>query len=243
MLPTMSTKTEKDYALSKELEEASAGGHTLHDKAMTAEEVAANDARISAFTPRQQKKIMRRVDARLVLTLAFMYCVSLMDRNNLGIASIAGMQTDLELVGNQYSVIVLVFFITYVLLQPPAVVILRKVGPQLFLPGICMAWGIVMMGFGFVQNWVALVPLRLVLGAIEGGFFPGCAYLLSCWYPRYDLQKRNAVFFAIGSMASAFSGILAYGFSQLNGIGGGDGLGQHIGSTISPGISGWRWIL
>jgi sugar phosphate permease len=214
---------------------------------------AFNEACINAFTPAEQKKIIHRVDRRLVLTIGFMYCVSLMDRNNLGIASIAGMGSDLALVGSRYSIVVLVFFITYVILQPPATVILRKVGPRVFLPGITLAWGIVMIGFGFARDWVTLIPLRLLLGAIEAGFFPGCAYLLSCWYPRYELQKRNAVFFAIGSMASAFSGILAYGFSQLNGHGSGSGyLGLHFGPTaanpnapsgIGPGIAGWRWIL
>lgn len=40
----------------------------------------ANDARIDAFTPEQQKKVIWRIDRRLVLTLGFLYCVSLMDR-------------------------------------------------------------------------------------------------------------------------------------------------------------------
>jgi MFS family permease len=72
-----------------------------------------------------------------------------------------------------------------------------------------------------------MVGLRIILGLLEAGFFPGCAYLLSCWYPRYQLQKRNAVFYLIGSMASALSGILAYGLMQLNG---------------TAGLNGWRWI-
>ncbi len=38
---------------------------------------------IDQFTPEEQKKIIRRIDIRLVLTLGFMYCVSLMDRTNL----------------------------------------------------------------------------------------------------------------------------------------------------------------
>ncbi|EHY54185.1 hypothetical protein HRR83_008240 [Exophiala dermatitidis] len=211
-----------------------------------------NDARIAAFTPEEQKKIIRRIDRRLVLTLGFLYCVSLMDRTNLGIAVVAGMGVDLVLTGNRYSVIVLLFFITYVLLQPPATVVLRKVGPRIFLPTITLLWGITMICFGFVKDWSDLIPLRLVLGVFEAGFFPGCAYLLSCWYPRYELQKRNAVFYLIGSMASAFSGILAYGFSQLKNHGSGPKWwGQHYGPTaanptapsgILPGIAGWRWI-
>jgi MFS family permease len=72
-----------------------------------------------------------------------------------------------------------------------------------------------------------MLALRVVLGILEAGFFPGCAYLLSTWYPRYELQKRNAVFYLIGSLASAISGILAYGIMQM------DGLGN---------LSGWRWI-
>ncbi|GAB7349469.1 hypothetical protein MBLNU459_g0182t1 [Dothideomycetes sp. NU459] len=210
-----------------------------------------NDARIDAFTPEEQKKIIRRIDRRLVLTLGFLYCVSLMDRTNTGIAVIAGMGVDLVLIKARYSIIVLVFFLTYVLLQPPATVVLRKVGPRKFLPTITILWGATMICMGFVKTWTQLIPLRLVLGIFEAGFFPGCAYLLSCWYPRYELQKRNAVFYLIGSMASAFAGILGYGFSQLAGKGSGSGLGQHFGPTKAQphhpvgeesGIAGWRWI-
>ncbi len=50
-----------------------------------------DQSRIDAFTPQEQKRIIRRIDTRLVLTLGFMYCVSLMDRTNLGIASVGGM--------------------------------------------------------------------------------------------------------------------------------------------------------
>ena len=75
------------------------------------------DARINRFTPAEQRKIIRHIDRRLVLTLGFLYCVSLMDRTNLGIAVVAGMGVDLILTGPRYSIIVLVFFITYVILQ------------------------------------------------------------------------------------------------------------------------------
>lgn len=55
------------------------------------------------FTPEEQKKIKRRMDLRIVTTLGFMYCVSLMDRTNLGAASIAGMDRELRLdVGDRY---------------------------------------------------------------------------------------------------------------------------------------------
>jgi hypothetical protein len=54
------------------------------------------------FTPEEQKKIIRRLDYRLVLLVGAMYCISLMDRTNLGAANIAGMAKELQLVGNRY---------------------------------------------------------------------------------------------------------------------------------------------
>jgi hypothetical protein len=114
------------------------------------------------YTIHEQRKIIHRVDRRLVSTCGFMYCISLMDRTNLGQAVIAGMSKELKLtVGFRYvslrelavksstdsfqSIIVLVFFITYVIFQPPATVLCRKIGPRPFLSFITFAWGVVMV--------------------------------------------------------------------------------------------------
>ncbi|KAL6150576.1 hypothetical protein ACJQWK_00448 [Exserohilum turcicum] len=196
--------------------------------------ISSSDAAINRFTPEEQKNIIRKVDLRLIPTLGFMYCVSLMDRTNLGVAMVAGMGVDLKLTSERYSTVVLLFFITYVALQPPATVVLRKLGPKLFLPSIVVIWGAVMIAFAFVKEWTTLIPLRLLLGIFEAGFFPGSAYLLSCWYKRYELQKRNTFFFLIGMLSSAFSGILGYLFSLLNGYG--------FQAAEWLGLSGWRWI-
>lgn len=56
------------------------------------------------ITPEEKKRIIRHVDRRLVLTIGALYCVSLMDRTNLGAANIAGMKKDLDLIGNNHYV-------------------------------------------------------------------------------------------------------------------------------------------
>ncbi|CAH0027887.1 unnamed protein product [Clonostachys rhizophaga] len=179
------------------------------------------------FTPAEEKRIKRRIDRRLVTTCGVMYCISLIDRTNLSSAAIAGMNEDLVLVGDRYSILVLLFFITYTLLQPPATIMLRRVGPRPFLAGICFSWGVVMLGHGFVNVWWAMTPLRVLLGAFEAGFFPSCLYLISTWFSRYELHRRYSFFYLIGVLASGFSGVLAYGLMQM------DGLSNY---------RGWRWI-
>lgn len=190
------------------------------------------------FSPAEQRNIIGRIDRRLVVTVGLMYCVSLMDRTNLANASIAGMRVELKMNaptplvpdGNPlaYSIVTLVFFTTYVFFQPPATILTKKIGPRVFLSAICFLWGCVMIGMGFVKKWQQLAALRVVLGIFEAGFFPGCVYLLSTWYCRYEMGKRNAFFYLIGMMASALGGILAYGLMQMNGL---------------AGYMGWSWIV
>jgi hypothetical protein len=58
----------------------------------------------------------RRIDLRLLPILGVMYSISLIDRTNLGLALVAGMQEDLDLaVGDRYTIIVMLFFIAYML--------------------------------------------------------------------------------------------------------------------------------
>ncbi|WYZ46813.1 hypothetical protein EsH8_IX_001038 [Colletotrichum jinshuiense] len=180
------------------------------------------------FTPEEQRAIIRRVDRRLVVTVGAMYCVSLMDRTNLSAAAIAGMTKELSLyLYNRYNIASLLFFIPYIIFQPPSTIIVRKIGPRIHLGGLTVLWGGVMIGMGFAREYTHLYACRILLGVLEAGFFPSCVYLLSTWYTRYEVGKRYSVFYLLGCVASAFAGILAYGLMQLNG---------------REGLTGWRWI-
>lgn len=123
------------------------------------------------MSPAEEKRIKRHIDRRLVMTVGAMYCVSLMDRTNLGAANIAGMSTELKLIDNRYSIVSLLFFVTYIIFQPPSTVICRKIGPRIHMSVLTTLWGSVMIGMGFVKNWEQLAALRVVLGVLEAGEF------------------------------------------------------------------------
>ncbi|EFY96808.2 MFS transporter [Metarhizium robertsii] len=176
--------------------------------------------------PRQ--RLMKSSDLRLVTVLACLYVISLVDRVNISTAAVAHLNSDLALqTGARYSIVISAFFITYTVFQPLGTVLTRKIGPRWFLSSIAMAWGLVMIGNGFVHSWQTLAGLRVLIGVFEAGYFPGAVYLLSTWYTRFDMQKRYTVFYGVGCVAGALGGILAFGLSQMNGLGG---------------LRGWRWI-
>lgn len=63
------------------------------------------------------------------------------------------MTVDLKLtINNRYNLITLIFFIPYVIFQPPATVVLRKVGPRRFLSAIVVFWGATMIVSYFLPS-------------------------------------------------------------------------------------------
>ena len=57
---------------------------------------------MSDMSLQEQKMLTSRIDKRLVVTCEIMFSFSLMDRTNLGAASIAGMSKELKLVEYRY---------------------------------------------------------------------------------------------------------------------------------------------
>ena len=82
--------------------------------------------------------------------------------------------------------------------------------PQIWLPTLTLAWGIVATLMGVAQNRAGFYAARFMLGVTESGLFPGVVFYLSMWYKRNEQHYRVALFFSAASMAGAFGGILAW---------------------------------
>ncbi|KAK0387423.1 LOW QUALITY PROTEIN: hypothetical protein NLU13_5735 [Sarocladium strictum] len=174
----------------------------------------------------EEAKLIRRIDLRLLPILGVMYSISLIDRTNLGLAVVAGMDKDLELaVSNRYTIIVMLFFVTYIIFEIPSNLILPRVGAANWLAFLGL--GAILIGMGFTQTWVSMAVCRALLGVMEAGFLPGCTFLISCWYTRYETGKRLSAFWILSVIASGFAAIFAYVLTLLDGKGG---------------LAGWRWI-
>jgi hypothetical protein len=87
-----------------------------------------------------------------------------------GNARVAGLARDLRLDDSKYSAALLVFFVTYLIFEPPSNMLLGRLRPSVYLPGITLGWGVIAGLVATVQNFAGLVVIRLVLGAVEAGF-------------------------------------------------------------------------
>ncbi|OJD31075.1 mfs transporter [Diplodia corticola] len=190
------------------------------------------------------RKLLWKLDLKLIPWLSFLYLISFLDRTNIGNAKIDGLQDDLGMTNGQYNASLSIFFVSYSLAEPLTNVLLKRMRPSVFLPAIMFMWGICMMTMGLVHNFAGLATARFFLGLTEAGLFPGINYLLSCWYKRSEFGVRAAIFFSAAALAGSFGGLLAAAIAQMGGVGGKPGWAwifilEGLATILVGGISFW----
>jgi hypothetical protein len=116
------------------------------------------------------KRLVRKIDFHVIPILIILFTFSLIDRNIIATARVAGMGNALDLTGNRYSVALLVLFPLYILIELPTTFVLRKISVKAFFFGMVFCWGIVAMCHAFVKTFPQLVAVRILLGLFEGSF-------------------------------------------------------------------------
>lgn len=124
---------------------------------------------VTPIDPKVLAKVIRRVDIIVLPVLTMLLAWCFIDRANMGLAAVAGMNVELGLVGFQYSTTLLVFFPGYVLFAIPSNFILNKTSVRYWLTFLSIAFGLFTMAMGFVQSFGALVAMRVFLGIFEAG--------------------------------------------------------------------------
>lgn len=125
------------------------------------------------FTHINEKSLLRKLDWRLLPGVSLLYLVSFLDRSNVANARLDGLVTDLHMSGNEYLTGLTVFFIGYISLEVVWNLILKKIGPRIWLPAVTVVWGIVTTLQGILVNKVGFFVIRTALGIAEGALFPG----------------------------------------------------------------------
>ncbi|MCJ1309867.1 hypothetical protein MMC25_003528 [Agyrium rufum] len=179
------------------------------------------------FDHAAEKKLVRKLDIRILGPLTFIFFFSFIDRVNIAFARIQGLEKDLHMHGSDFNVALVIFFAPFVVFEVPSNLILRKVRPSIWLGSLSLLWGITTIAQGVITTYHGLVAMRFFLGLFEAGLVPGAVYLTSMYYKRHELQWRLSLLYVANIVAIAFGGLLAYAIAHMNGVGG---------------YSAWRWI-
>lgn len=175
---------------------------------------------------RTATRIIRKLQIRLIPFLFLLYVVAMVDRINIGFASLT-MNGDLGISGEQYGLAFGIFFPGYFLFEIPSNLLLHKIGARVWVARILLSWGLVAALTGLVETVHQLYLARFLLGLAEAGYFPGIALYITYWF-RQSEQARVLALFLTGYPVTSI-------------------LGAPISTFILDhahwlGIASWRWL-
>ncbi|KAF9877111.1 major facilitator superfamily transporter [Colletotrichum karsti] len=186
---------------------------------------------VASWSPEEradrEKKLVRKMDWRLLPILIIVYIMNYIDRNAVPHARVQGLEKDLNMSGYEYNIVLSVTFVGYISMQIPSNMILTKVRPSWYLSGCMVAWGIVSGLSGAVHNFAGLAVNRFFLGVTEAPFFVGCAFLFSGWYTRRELGFRLGLLYSAAMISGAFGGLFAAGIAA---------------AFANNRLESWRWL-
>ncbi|ETS79919.1 hypothetical protein PFICI_07448 [Pestalotiopsis fici W106-1] len=170
---------------------------------------------VDAFTPNEIKRVVRKLDFRLMPLCFILYTFSVLDRSNLGNAKLAGLEDDINLSGKRYQWLGTAFYIAYIIFQ------FTTLGWKLFPPHRWVAlvvffWGTASTLQAVCTSWAGLMACRFMLGIAETMFGPGVPLYMSFFYPREYMGVRFGIFLSGAALANAYGGALAYGLSHVH---------------------------
>ena len=173
-----------------------------------------------------EQALMRRLGWRLMPVLVLMFLVAFINRQNIGFAKLQ-MISDLHISEAVFGFGASLFFIGYVACEIPSCLALQRYGARLWLSLLVAACGLITLSLAFTASANMLSVLRLLLGAVEAGIYPGVVYYLTTWFPD-PYRIRMLGFFTLGSsLGNMVGGPINGTLLDLNGW---------------LGLAGWQWV-
>ncbi|MGI4812198.1 MAG: MFS transporter [Janthinobacterium lividum] len=178
----------------------------------------------------------KKICLRIIPILFVCYLIAYLDRINISFAKLE-MLADTGLGNTAYAVGASLFFWSYMVLEVPSNIILKKVGARVWIARIMVTWGIVsiltmfvnpLAQFFHVSTTTVFYTLRVLLGACEAGFLPGVFFYLSNWCPASKQSRVFAAFLMSLPISLVLGGPLSGWILQHS-----EGLGLY---------RGWQWL-
>ncbi|KAF3041994.1 hypothetical protein E8E11_002249 [Didymella keratinophila] len=174
------------------------------------------------------KRVLRKIDWRLIPLMFITYNLNFMDKTILSSASVFGLREDTHLKGQQYSWASSIFYFGYFFWEYPTTFLIARLPVAKYLAANTFVWGIVVALTAACSNYGGLITVRFLLGVAEATITPAFLFITSTWYTRDEIPTRTGLWFAGNSVGGLVASFLAYGVG-------------HIEDSLAPWI--WMYII
>lgn len=173
-----------------------------------------NHENTSVMTEIDEKKLLRKIDWMVVPLMWACYNLQYLDKTLINYANIMGLQSDTSIDGDQFSLLALVFYVSYLAFEFPTGYLMQRLPTAKYLGANVILWGLMVALTSAAKNWATLVSLRVLLGCFESAVAPALILITSMWYKKSESPARVA-FWYVGTGTGVIIGSLtSFGFQH-----------------------------
>ncbi|KAL2826129.1 major facilitator superfamily domain-containing protein [Aspergillus cavernicola] len=171
----------------------------------------------------QIERIYRKIDRRIIPAFWVLYFLCSAIRSNVGLAQTMNSESGhdlgsvLNLTPHQISTGLALFYVCYVVFDLPSNLIMTKLSPRVWMSRIVIGVGIIGSCMAAMKAAWSLYLLRLLLGVVIAGMWPGMAYYLTLFYPPSRIGKRIGQYYTAAQLSAAVVGLVSAGFQKMDG--------------------------
>ncbi|KAF8898781.1 major facilitator superfamily domain-containing protein [Infundibulicybe gibba] len=159
------------------------------------------------FSQSEERRLLWKFDLCLLPPLAFMYLCNALDKGNVGNAKTDGWDKDIHLKGNQYYLLVMIFYVRQLTgcsiakrFGTPISLLVKRFSAARVLP-------IMMIGFVSSMNLVEFLTRSHTCTGVD-------VFYLSTFYKRNELASRVGIFYV--AIRDLYLGLIAFGVFHIN---------------------------
>ncbi|KAF2463525.1 MFS general substrate transporter [Lindgomyces ingoldianus] len=164
-------------------------------------------------TAEEEKKLVRRIDRKLVSILCITYGLQYYDKAMLSQA----VRPLFPNVGNRYSLPASIFYLGFIVGSYPAILMAQHWVIERVAAGIVLFWGICLMCSAVCHNWQGFYAQRFSLGFLESGISPMFMLVVGGWYKKREQALRMGAWYSCTGYVSAVSPLINYGLGHIKG--------------------------
>ncbi|KAH4913011.1 hypothetical protein HBI80_000760 [Parastagonospora nodorum] len=172
------------------------------------------------------EKVYDKLDRRILPAFWILYFMCSAIRSNIGLAQTMNLDKKhdlgsvLNITPKQVSTGLALFYVCYVIFDLPSNLVMSRVSPHAWMSRIVTCVGIIGMCLTAMNAAWNLYLLRLLLGIVIAGMWPGMSYYLTLFYPPSRTGKRIGRYFTASQISAAVVGLVSAGFQKMDGVGG-----------------------
>ncbi|TVY89108.1 putative deaminase, partial [Lachnellula willkommii] len=147
---------------------------------------------ISPYTKALAKRVIRKIDLRILAIMFITYNLNFMDKSILSSAAVFGLTDDNHLHGTQYSWVGSIFYFGYLFFEYPTTVLIQRLPIGKYISGVTLLWGIIVASTAACSSFGGLATTR------------------------DEIPTRTGIWFAGNSSGGFIASLLAYGIGQID---------------------------